>query len=277
MNNRLIKIFVLLPLLLGAFWMMSSCKTKRHILRQPLKEHGFSYLYSKMNENHVKFKTLNTKFNINYYEENSKTGLKGQMRMSMDSLTWISFSPALGIEAARILLTNDSVKFINRLNKTYFTGKYQILDSLLNTTIEYSILQSMLLGNDLTQYDVNKFKASIENGLYRINIKERRKIRKYMKSGEISSKVLVQNIWLDPETFRIKKIELKELGNDSKKLLVVYDEYVEIEGQYFPKKMSIRINADKEIYMEIEFLKFRLNIEQNYPFKIPSKYDLLIN
>ncbi len=277
MNNRTFWILVLLPLLIATLWITSSCKTKRHILRQPLKEHGFNYLYSKMNENHVRFKTLSSKFNINYFEENSKTGLKGQMRMDMDSLIWISFSPALGIEAARILLTNDSVKFINRLNKTYFTGKYQILDSLLSTTIEYSILQSMLLGNDLTQYDVNKFKTSIDNGLYRINIKERRKIRKYMRSGEIVSKVLVQNIWLDPETFRIRKIELKELGDESKKLLVVYDEYIEMEGQYFPKKMSIRIDAEKDIYMEIDFLKIRLNIEQNYPFKIPSKYDLLIN
>ena len=100
---------------------------------------------------------------------------------------------------------------MNRLNKTYFAGKYELLDSLLNTTIEYSILQSMMLGNDLTQYDVNKFKASVDGSFYRITIRERRKIRKYIRKGEIETKVT------------------------------------------------------------------NFNPIQNYPFRIPSKYDLLIN
>lgn len=254
-----------------------SCKVNRSALKKPLKDHGFDYLYTKMTENQVGFKTMNTKIDITYLDENSKTGLKGQMRMVSDSLIWISFSPALGIEAARVLLTKDSVKFINRLNKSYFTGRYDLLDSLLNTTIEYSILQSMLLGNDLTQYDVNKFKASIDGGYYRITIKERRKIRKYIKSGEIESKVLVQNIWLYPDNFRIRRIELKELGDDSKKLNVYYDEYFEMEGQLFPKIMRIEISANKNITMDINFSKIHLNIDQNYPFNIPSKYDLLIH
>jgi len=275
MNRYKLYIFISGIIFLVLF--STSCKVNRSALKKPLKDHGFDYLYTKMTENQVGFKTMNTKIDITYLDEDSKTGLKGQMRMVNDSLIWVSFSPALGIEAARVLLTKDSVKFINRLNKTYFTGKYNLLDSLLNTTIEYSILQSMLLGNDLTQYDVNKFKASIDGGYYRITIKERRKIRKYIKSGEIESKVLVQNIWLYPDNFRIRKIELKELGDESKKLNVYYDEYFEMEGQLFPKIMRIEISANKNITMDINFSKTRLNIDQNYPFNIPSKYDLLIH
>lgn len=256
---------------------VGSCKVKRSVLKKPLKEYGFEYLYNKMNENQVRFNTLTSKFTLDYFESKSKTNLRGQLRIKSDSLMWFSLSPALGIEAARIMLTNDSIKFINRLNKTYFTGKYKILDSLLNSTIEYSILQSMLIGNDLTQYDVNKFKASIDGGLYRITIRERRKVKKYMKKGEIDTKVLVQNIWLDPKTFRIRKIDIKELGSDSKKLFVTYDEYIEVEGQFFPKKITIKIAAEKNIIINIDFLKIQLDREQKYPFRIPSKYDLLIN
>ncbi len=275
--NRGIKTSVQIISVLILVWFVSGCKINRAALKKPLKEYGFDYLYQKMNENLVNFNTLNSRFNIDYVQGKSKTNLKGQMRIQSDSLIWLSFTPALGIEAARLLLTNDSVKFINRLNKTYFASKYSLLDSLLNTTIEYSILQSMLLGNDLTQYDVNKFKASIDGGLYRITIRERQKIRKYIRKGEIETKVLVQNIWLDPETFRIKKIDIKELGDDSKKLMVTYDEYFEVDGQFFPKKMKIEITADRNIVIDIDFLKTKLNIIQNYPFRISSKYDLLIN
>lgn len=272
-KNHKISIIIILVLV----WTLASCKVKRSTLKKPLKEHGFNYLYEKLNENLVHFNTLNLKFSLDYCQGKSKTNLKGQLRIKNDSLIWVTFSPALGIEAARVLLTNDSIKFINRLNKSYFTGKYSLLDSLLNTTIEYSILQSMLLGNDLTQYDVGKFKASVDGNLYRITIRERRKIKKYIRKGEIETKVLVQNIWLDPKTFRIRKIDIKELGNDSKKLLVTYSEYFEIEGQLFPKKIKIEITAEKNISIDINYLKGQLNTEQNYPFRIPGKYNLLIN
>lgn len=275
--NRRLQISFKFVVVVVLLWGVSACKINRSALKKPLKAHGFDYLYDKMNENLVSFKTLNSRFNIDYLQGKSKTNLKGQMRIQSDSLIWLSFTPALGIEAARVLLTNDSVKFMNRLNKTYFSGKYELLDSLLNTTIEYSILQSMLLGNDLTQYDVNKFKASIDGGLYRITIRERRKIRKYIRKEEIETKVLVQNIWLDPETFRIKKIDIKELGNDNKKLLVTYDEYIEVEGQFYPNKMKIEIAAERNIVINIDFFKHKINLPQKYPFRIPSKYDLLIN
>jgi len=269
----LFRVLAVLIIIMGAM----SCKVKRSVLKQPLKEYGFDYLYNKMNENQVNFNTLTSRFNIDYIENKSKTALKGQLRIKSDSAIWISFSPALGIEAARVLLTNDSVKFINRLNKTYFTGEYKLLDSILNTTIEYSILQSMLMGNDLTQYDVHKFKASIDGGLYRITIKERRKVKKFIKKREIETKVLVQNIWLDPETFRIRKIDIKELGDDSKKILVTYDEYINSGDQLFPKKLSIEIDGVKKVIINVDFLKIQLDADQKYPFRIPSKYDLLIN
>ena len=256
--NRGWKIPVQIIAILVLVWVVSGCKINRAALKKPLKEYGFDYLYKKMNENLVNFNTLNSRFNIDYLQGKSKTNLKGQMRIQSDSLIWLSFTPALGIEAARVLLTNDSVKFINRLNKTYFASKYSLLDSLLNTTIEYSILQSMLLGNDLTQYDVNKFKASVDGGLYRITIRERQKIRKYIRKGELGTKVLVQNIWLDPETFRIRKIDIKELGDDSKKLIVLKKQNELNAPVVFPQKTVLY----RSWWVILEGFEFQFSAEE---------------
>lgn len=274
--NKLYRL-ILIVILPFALLLVTSCKSTRATLKQPLKEYDFNWLYAKMLENHFNFEYVNAKFSLSYQEGKDKTDLRGQLRMKNDSVMWVSFSPALGIEAARILLTNDSVKFINRLNKKYFEGEYCLLDSLLNTTIEYSILQSMLIGNDLTQYDVNKYKASIDGGLYRINIQERRKIRKFLKSDETDTKVLVQNIWLDPDNFRIRRVELKELNSkDDKKLEVVYNEYVQVGDQLFPDKITITISSQKSIVIDVKFIKVEVNEEVDFPFKIPSKYEKLI-
>lgn len=238
--------------------------------------YGFNYLYSKMLENQMDFQYLNARFGIEYKQGKKTTSLHGQLRIKNDSIIWISFSPALGIEAARVMMTNDSVKFINRLNKTYFTGEYLLLGNILNTTIDYSILQSMIIGNDLTQYDVSKYRASIDGGLYRITIQERKKIKKYLKSNESNSKILVQNIWLDPVNFKIKKIELKELGGDNKKLDVLYDDYQEINGRFFPMKLLIHISSQKSITISVNFQKVELNKPLKFPFSISRKYKELL-
>ena len=273
MSNKITKI-LLLFLITVVGLSSSSCKSKKQVLKASLKDYGFSYLYSQMLENQMQFDYLNAKFTLVYDQEKNRTNLRGQLRIRNDSLIWMSFTPALGIEAARVMLSNDSIKFMNRLNKTYFTGKYELVDSLLNTTIDYSLLQAMLIGNDLTQYDVKKYKSSIDNGYYRMTIRERRKIKRYIRKGEIDARVLVQQIWLDPETYRIARIDIKEQGEeDNNKLRVYYQDYIEVDGQLFPSKMRIEVVSNKSIFIDVEFNKVVINNSLSFPFNIPSKYD----
>ena len=261
--------------LVSVLFFTTACKSTRSVMKEPLKRYGFEYLYTKMTENQFKFDYLDTKFSMSYQQGKKTTDLKAQLRIRNDSITWLSFSPALGIEAARIILTNDSIKFVNRLNKTYFTGKYNLVDSLIKTTIDYSILQAMIIGNDLTQYDINKFKSTIDGDFYKITIQERRKIKKEILADETSPMILIQNIWLDPETFKIRQIELKELGNDKNKLQVFYTEFQDVNGQFFPSKMRIEISSKEQILIDVSFNRVLLNEVLSFPFKIPDKYDKL--
>jgi outer membrane lipoprotein-sorting protein len=244
-------------------------------MKKPLKEYGFEYLYSKMTENQFKFNFLDARFSMTYTQGKKSTDLKGQLRVKNDSLTWLSFSPALGIEAARIVLTNDSIKFINRLSKTYFIGRYNLVDSLIGTTIDYAILQAMIIGNDLNQYDVNKYRSSIDGDLYKITIQERQKIKKELKSDERKSLILIQNIWLDPENFKIRKVELKELADNNRRLQVFYNNFQLVEGELFPSQMRIEVSSTEQIVIDVNFGKVQIELPVAFPFKIPDKYDKL--
>ncbi len=276
--SKHIKKVLFLSLIISLAYFGTSCKSKKHVLKASIKEYGFTYLYARLLENQIQFDYLSANFNLVYRQEKNKTNLRGQLRIDSDSLLWVSFTPLLGIEAARVIITNDSIKFLNRLNKTYFTGEFDLVDSLLNTTIDFSLLQSLLVGNDLTQYDVNKFRSSVDNGMYRMTIRERRKIRRYIKKGEIDSKVLVQQIWLDPETFRIARIDIKEQGEDeNNKLQVYYSDYIYIDDQLFPSKIRIEIKSQKSIFIDLKFSKIVINKPLNFPFKISSKYENMLN
>ena len=73
--NRLIRLtfLVLLP---GVLLLVSSCKSTRSTMKQPLKEYDYDYLYAKMLENHFAFDYVNAKFSISYQEDKDKTDLK---------------------------------------------------------------------------------------------------------------------------------------------------------------------------------------------------------
>ena len=99
----------------------------------------------------------------------SAVGLVDSLLKRKDSAIWISVTPVLGIEVARLLVTNDSVKMMNRLNSTYFTGNFKLINKLFNADIDYDMFQSFLVGNDFTYYEngaSGKFKANIENKQY---------------------------------------------------------------------------------------------------------------
>ncbi len=276
MSRKVQHLFLLIAVMV--LLMGYGCKSKKQVLKRSINEYGFDFLYDQLLKNQMQFNTLNARFSLRFEEDKKVTNLKGQMRIAQDSLIWISFSPALGIEAARVLLRNDSIMFINRLNKTYFTGAYNLIDSLLNTTIDFNLLESMLVGNDLTQYDINKFKSSVDDGFYNMTIRERRKIKRFIKTGEIDTRVLVQQIWLDPDNFRIRRINLREKGEDDDNVLqVYYDDYISVDGQLFPSKILIKISSKKTIEIDVDFSRVELNEALKFPFNIPSKYDKLFN
>jgi hypothetical protein len=68
--------------------------------------------------------------------------------MRRDSIIWVSASLA-GIEGVRAVLTRDSVRVINRLEKTYFSGGYDYLSKLLNVPVSFAQMQALLLGDYL--------------------------------------------------------------------------------------------------------------------------------
>jgi len=263
---------VLIFLIVIAMVATSCSSTKRVSAKKNLKKYGFEYLRIKMKENTLSFNDLSAKLSLTYKNEKSSTSLRGQMRIREDSILWISFSPAMGIEAARLILTQDSIKFINRLNKTYFTGEYQMLDTLISTTIDYVIVQSMILGNELPYYKLDNFSVKADDNMYLLTMEKKRKVKRKIKKGKSPTNVIVEKVWLDPVNFRMRRLEMNEIGNDKKKLVVQYDDYRETEGKMFPYKIKISIFADNDIVIDVNYNKVQFGETLRFPFRIPSKY-----
>ena len=252
---------------------LSSCKTPRSVIKEPLKEYGHDYLLERLDENELKFRCFSAKFRTAYQVDKKKINFKGQIRIKKDSVIWISFSPALGIEMIRLMITSDSIFYINRMDKTYFLGDYDFVNQFLETRIDFDILQSFVIGNDFQFYETTNFRASIDSREYKLSTARRQKMKKYFKKVEDEKLVLIQNIWLDPQTFKISRVNIKEYGKEHKRLEARYGNFTELEEQLFPSHLIFDIAAEKKISIDINYSKLTLDKPLNFPFSIPKNYE----
>src|SRR5512138_1666455 len=264
--------FVRIICLCLSLLVVASCSTQRKTIREPIKEEGADYLFKKLKENELKFDWLTIKFSAEYENNGHKNSFGGQMRIRKDSLIWLSLSPIMGIEVMRLMISQDSVKFINRMNDTYLLGDYEYLNKYLNTNIDFDLLQSFLIGNDLSFYENGSFKADIDKGNYRLFTAERSKLKKFVRNNEESLKVFIQNIWLDPSTFKIIQADVKEVRKDHIRLEASYKDFKLAGNQLFPHETEYNIFADNQIHVRASFSRITVDEPQQFPFKIPPSY-----
>lgn len=251
---------------------MMSCKSSKKLSEGPTSVESPDVLFTHLKQKEFKFDSFEARLNISYKENRKYLDFKGQVRIVKDSVIWISFNQDLGIEIARLLITQDSVKFLDRLHKTYLITDYDFINNFLKTNIDFGILQSILLGNDFEYYENATFKSAVDGQYYKLSTGERRKLKKNVRSTSDADRVFLQSIWLNPNTFKIERLKMKELTKDSKKLSAEYSDFENFNGQLFSTTVNYLVEAADAISVEVDYNRIILNEKMNFPFKIPSKY-----
>ncbi len=276
MKNYMNRILLVFILIFGSMALFSGCKSTRKTIKQPIKEYGADYLFEKLKENELKFDWLSGKFSLDLIIDKKKNSFKGQIRIRRDSAIWVSFSPALGIEMARMLITRDSVFFLNRISKNYFTGDIEFVTDFLDANVDFDVIQSLLIGNDLTYYENGKFRATYDSKEYHLVTSGRRKLKKYIKTNDDAQRIYLQNIYLDPETYKISRMKIKDVAKENQKLEAFYSRNETINDQLFPMQIMYDISANSQIEVNMNYSKIVLDQTLKLPFKIPSKYEQII-
>ncbi len=258
-------------------FVFSSCKNRQKLFLNKEKEICFlDYKSPRTLSNNLKnsqfiFNRLNAKLNVEAIIDSSSHSFTITLRIKKDSIIWLSLSK-LGIEGARVLITKDSVQFMNRINNSYFIGDFSYISKLLNTDLDYEILQSLLVGNNVTFYDEDeKLKSGVDDCHYFLGTIRKRKIKKAEKGRDL--KEPSQSLFLIPETYKIARILFFEFNPD-RSFDAHFSNFTKIDSlQLFPQKINCVIKAQKKIDIQINYSRITLNEEQNFPFKIPENYE----
>ncbi len=270
MSKRITGNIILLTGLMLVFFL--ACNPQKKIIKEPIKVKGADYLIQQLKKNEFKFNKLNIKFSVTATIDRQENSFGGNIRIRKDSAIWLSISPALGIEALRILITTDSIKLLNRIETTYFASDFKLINGMLKTDLDFDMLQSILMGIDFSTYRNDVFKASVDGDQYLLSTVGRGKLKKLLKSKDDSLRVLMQDIWLDPTTFKITKIRIKEL-KENRKLEASYSDFQKEDSTLFPRKIDISITDDKKkMDISVENSRVSESGTLEFPFNVSSKY-----
>jgi hypothetical protein len=272
------KLFVSSTVFLCLFALLPSCSSRKKIVLNNgkciLDFKNAKTLTTNLKQNEFKFDRLKAKLSIDATIDSSSNSFSMSLRMKKDSIIWMSLSK-LGIEGARMLITKDSVKFINTIKKQYFSGDFIFLSQYLNTELDFEAIQSLLIGNSVTFYDeAEKIKPGIDNCQYTLGTIRKFKLRKVMAKGK-ELKEAVQSLYLVPETFKIARILFYDFNPD-RSLDAQFGAFASPENsnnQLFPYKMSYVIKAEKKVSITIAYDKVQLDEELSFPFKIQDNYE----
>jgi hypothetical protein len=131
----------------------------------------------------LKWDWLGFKLDTEIKVDGESESINMSMRMARDSAIWISLSPALGVELARILLLPDSVRIISKVpsNKFVYEGNYSELEESFGIPLDFYTLQNLFCGSPLALNKNNdKFISKIDDRNYILIEKFPRRIKKLL-------------------------------------------------------------------------------------------------
>lgn len=213
-------------------------------------------LLKEVSDRQVDYKTIRAKAKIEYETPEERTSFKGDLRMQKDSAIWMSIKPALGLEVARVLITPDSIKILDRINKQYVIEPYSYLERLYQAPLDFSVLQSLVSGG-LIYTDHKELEVDIVDNQYSL-VYESDSIR--------------NNVRINPVNFTVARLLIEDLRYQ-RQVQIDYSDYSLVEERLFSHQRLVEAQAEAAYRLELDFSRVSFDRELTYTFVVSDNYE----
>lgn len=227
-------------------------------------------------ENEFRFDWVYAKANVVSLIDDKEESFDIKVRIRKDSAMLVSIQYLLGLEVAKVLITRDSVKFVNYVQKTYFKGDFNYINELLNADLDFDLLQAVLFGNSADfQDDESKLKpmADRQNCHYLLSTERKRRLKR-IQSGNTDLKEALQTLTLNPDNYKITRNEFIDPVSN-RRFIASYNNFTKKDSVYAPYHVDIDIVAQKKANLKIDYVRIEKNTPQKLTINIPAKYDAI--
>jgi hypothetical protein len=228
-------------------------------------------------ENEFDFVWVMAKANVETRIDGKEESFDIKVNVRKDSAMLITIQYLLGIQVAKILITKDSVKMVNYIQKNYFKGDFAYINDVLNADLDFNVLQAVLFGNSAEFYEDDELKlkpvTDRENCHYLLSTERKRRLRR-LQSGDNELKKALQILTLNPDNYKIIKNEFSDPATN-RSFIANYKNFTQKDSVYAPYHVDIDIVAEKKASVKIDYVRIEKNIPQKLSLNIPSKYEAI--
>lgn len=211
-----------------------------------------------IDESNLTFVKLKTK--VDFQSPIFSQAFPANIHIKQDSAIWISV--AVGIEVGRALITQDSVKVMDRINRKYYDLSMTDLSRQFDFELSYELLESLILGDlpiDRSEADSISF-----NSLY---------TSLFQNQGSLKIENQVDNV-----SKKLITILAKDSKNGSR-LGISYSDFVQVAEEKIPQTIFTKIDntskpGDPSTLMNLFHNKIDAgDMNLRFPYSIPKSYE----
>lgn len=236
-----------------SIFLFSACKKNIYTFDQTLEN---------LEVNETDFEYLSAKVKIEYQDDIRDLRTSSNLLMKKDSIIW--FTAIKGpVEVSRGIFTQDSVVILDKIKKTYSIYNYEELSQKIDFELDFSLIQSAVIGNLIFPYE----KENVQTTEEYFNYKKR------------EGRFVFDN-YIGRESMKIEKVVVQDMETQHT-LQVDYKNFQLVEEQVLPYEVFSTFNyfskntsTNKKTIVNITFNK--VSIEKKplrFSFRIPKKYE----
>lgn len=184
--------------------------------------------------------------------ENNKHDATAHIRIDRDKAIWISVTSLFNIEVARMLITPDSVRILNKFPRRELIEKpFSYIYQYVNPGMSFRTLQDILVGNVSTEL--------LRSEEIQIATSEEEVIIVGSKGGLTFQYGM--NEFQRPFATMIEDRKIDQ------QLEVAYNQYSDVNGHVFPQRFVLHIVGDGlQIKADLEYNRLTFNERVDMPF-----------
>lgn len=215
-------------------------------------------LLAQVQKNTIDYNTFTGKVNVDYRGSDGKAyNLNANIRMYRDSVIWISANAILGIEALRVMVTKDSVKFLDKINKTYRERRLSYLQEVTELPLDLKTLQDLIIGNPVFLDSAISYTVT-GNGLVTL-----------LSIGPWFKNLLTLT---EPDLALMRsKLDDADITR-SRTADLSYTNYDNRRGPLFATRRRIFVSEKKNLDVSLDFKQYDFNTDVSFPFSVPKNY-----
>lgn len=267
------------PFIIAIFLLLCACKTQKKVAAplvvdiKPMVNKSVQELQEKLDSASFDLNYLTAKAAVVVIQDSNEISFNISYRSKKDSIIWISVSPLLGIEVARLMITADSVKMLDKIHNKYEVTSFESINKMLQMKVNFEIVQALLYGNFFAyKKNENRFNSVyLEDKFYILSSLNKKKLKRSLEDKDLN-KPVIQDLYVNDSTYRISRVQVED-QRINKLLTTVYSDFRMTDGGLFPFKSTTKIVAEKNIEIRIEYGKVAKAESLDFPFNIPNNYE----